>query len=297
MHFAFILTVIIVFCIVMYVKSANSPTHYSRSYERDVIDKSESIADVGTLTNSAKIAQRKADEMQTYIYLHEDHMSEEGVRQLKRSLSEIKQNRRDILEYRHSEKMDAVLSKFHYYYECIVTTDEVTMRNAQDLISTKKKCLNSLRKYWEVSCTGENPINAKDYLRDYMGELFIPEMFHLEDLEKVLDGKLKSASSEVYRKRKSMRKIVDTVYEQESIMRSELCRMKFDGISENEMKYCVKELVSSGKLAEYKLADRWFVTVSDAEKERRQKKEAEKQAKEAEKQTEEAEKQGQASEE
>ena len=59
--------------------------------------------------------------------------------------------------------------------------------------------------------------------------------------------------------------------EREAVQQCVLLRQEFPNATAEEVKYCYQELVKQYKLVKYKMGNRWFVALSDKEKEQREK--------------------------
>ena len=60
--------------------------------------------------------------------------------------------------------------------------------------------------------------------------------------------------------------LVRQVTDRESMLRSELLGTAFSGFTAAEVKCCYRGLIAQNRLYEYKMGNRWFVSLSDREK-------------------------------
>ena len=80
-----------------------------------------------------------------------------------------------------------------------------------------------------------------------------------------LDQAVTEMKPEYRRKMTLYRKIVDAVENEGSVMRSDLLKRSFPNATAKEVECCYKELIKKYKLVEVKLGNRYFVSLSDKE--------------------------------
>lgn len=90
-------------------------------------------------------------------------------------------------------------------------------------------------------------------------------------LQTALDAAIEPLKPEQRRKRALYRNVMEYVAKGESVQRAALLKNPFPEATAEEVRFCYRELVREYRLVEIKIGNRWFVTLSDKEKEKREK--------------------------
>ena len=180
-----------------------------------------------------------------------------------------------LLEEKWKKKMDPIVDELNGCYELVTTACNHTFQKVEDVIWARDRCLHLYDAYWaaagkfleENQCRGR--IRTKDYLNSWHPE---ENRFASRwELQQTLDAAIEPLKPEQKRKKKLYRDILNWVAEQESVQQCVLLKREFPNATAEEVKYCYKDLVKRYKLVKYKMGNRWFVTLSDKEKEKREK--------------------------
>lgn len=173
------------------------------------------------------------------------------------------------------EEADPILAELRYSFRLITDAEQHGFENVEDVIKEKAECLSAYDEYFTMSsdflekyqCYGL--IHVKDYLEQ--ANPFGRKIQNAWELEQILDAAIEPLKPEQKRKKKLYRDILNWVAEQESVQQCVLLKREFPNATAEEVKYCYKDLVKRYKLVKYKMGNRWFVTLSDKEKEKREK--------------------------
>lgn len=213
-------------------------------------------------TVEGKLAQYEAmySELSSRRSLVSDHIYQQDMR-------DLREHYEDLAKEEWEDKADRILDKFYNLYDMIT---DPTFKDVEKAYRSKKQCIG----YWQqffLSIPSETGIwyDAKNYMKKYLDENYDDCMYSHETLEKKLDQCIEEMKPEYRRKRKLRDDIIDVVAKSESIMRSQLYSTPFEGSTAQEVRYCVNELVEKYRLVELKIGNRYFVSLSDKEKEKR----------------------------
>lgn len=180
-----------------------------------------------------------------------------------------------LLEEKWKKKMDPIVDELNGCYELVTAACNHTFQKVEDVIWARDRCLHLYDAYWaaagkfleENQCRGR--IRTKDYLNSWHPE---ENRFASRwELQQTLDAAIEPLKPEQKRKKKLYRDILNWVAEQESVQQCALLKQGFPNATAEEVKYCYKDLVKQYRLVKYKMGNRWFVMLSDKEKERREK--------------------------
>lgn len=180
-----------------------------------------------------------------------------------------------LLEEKWKKKMDPIVDELNGCYELVTTAYNHTFQKVEDVIWARDRCLHLYDAYWaaagkfleENQCWGR--IRTDEYLNQWCPE---ENRFTTKwELQQKLDAAIEPLKPEQKRKKKLYRDILNWVAEQEAVQQCVLLKREFPNATAEEVKYCYQELVKQYKLVKYKMGNRWFVTLSDKEKEQREK--------------------------
>lgn len=195
-----------------------------------------------------------------------------------RIVSYIESERKDIQEYvdclersEWEEKADSILSRFLSAFQFVTTEEYHSFRNIEDVLRASKNCVRLWHKYWEsVECV-QADVNPKEYMREYLGDSFEPCMQESEPLKKRLNDATDKLKPENKRKKKLYDDIIKTVADSGTIMQCQLKNHEFENATRKEVDFCYNDLIAQYRLVKVKIGNRYFVSLSDKEKERLEK--------------------------
>lgn len=185
--------------------------------------------------------------------------------------SDIKDIREEI-ESRKKEEWEEhaskILRKFFDVYYMIVDYD---FDNVDRAYKAKAQCLKYWDQYWKSVYECEVQVAPRQLF-----DLYVYEDEHFFDSKETLQRRLDQAINEMkpeYKRKMGLYKeIIDAVAEECSIMRSDLLKKPFPDAAPKEIECCYKELIKKYRLVEVKLGNRYFVSLSDKELEKRNRK-------------------------
>lgn len=189
-----------------------------------------------------------------------DHIYQEDI-------ADIRENYEALAREEWASKADRILDRFYNLYVIITSPD---FQDVEKAYRSKKQCIEAWQDYF-FSVNDESGIwyDAKAHMKEYLGDGYDDCMFSHESLEKKLKQSIEEMRPEYKRKQKARVELLDLVAERKSIKRAELCAMQIEGCTQGEMEYMVKELVEKDKLVAVKIGNRYFVSLSDREKQSR----------------------------
>lgn len=204
-----------------------------------------------------------------------DGEPEEKLEEIRRYQKDVDWNYQILLEEKWKKKMDPIVDELNDCYELVMTAYNHTFQKVEDVIWARDRCLHLYDAYWaaagkfleENQCRGR--IRTAEYLNRWHPEenRFVSRW----ELQQTLDAAIEPLKPEQKRKKKLYRDILNWVAEQEAVQQCVLLKREFPNATSEEVKYCYQELVKQYKLVKYKMGNRWFVTLSDKEKEQREK--------------------------
>lgn len=209
------------------------------------------LDELNSLFDSAKIAG-ESDKVLSYISFEISDV-QELVDSLERSEWE--------------EKASKILSDFLDAFIYVTTEEYHSFRDIENVLNTSKKCVRLWYKYWKLLEDIHVRVNPKEYMKEYLGDSFEPCMLESAKLKKRLDDATEKIKPEHRRKMKLYNDIIKTVADSGSIMQCELKKQHFDNASQKEVEFCYNDLIASNRLVRVKIGSRYFVSLSDKEKE------------------------------
>lgn len=181
-------------------------------------------------------------------------------------MKDLKANLACLEEDHWLRKAEKYLDSFSMCYELIMDGQMENFKDVEELFRLKKRCISAWQNYFSIDLTEyESTIYPKRYLREYMGELYDPCMESHEALEKKLSERIQIMRPEYKRKMQLYELIVSFVWNNVSVLRTELLRKPFDGFTPEEVKCCYNALLKKNRLMEYKMGGRVFAMASDKE--------------------------------
>ena len=204
-----------------------------------------------------------------------DGAPEEKLEQIRRYQKDVDWNYQILLEEKWKKKMDPIVDELNGCYELVTMAYNHTFQKVEDVTWARDRCLHLYDAYWaaagkfleENQCRGR--IRTDEYLNQWYPE---ENRFTTKwELQQKLDAAIEPLKPEQKRKRKLYQDILNWVAEREAVQQCVLLRQEFPNATAEEVKYCYQELVKQYKLVKYKMGNRWFVTLSDKEKEQREK--------------------------
>jgi len=225
------------------------------------------LADKGLNAKRSKTAE---EALIHYELLHDDissrrklvseHIYQEDMRYIREIYEDL-----SIEEWQNRARK--ILDKFYALYEMIT---DPSFKDVDKAYRSKKRCIEYWQEYF-ASIPYETHIwyDAKTYMKEYLGDGYDDCMYTHETLEKKLARCIEEMKPEYKRKMKLRDQIINVVAKRESVTRAELASMPFDGCTKQEVEYCIRELVENYRLVALKISNRYFVSLSDREKEKR----------------------------
>lgn len=193
--------------------------------------------------------------------LKDTHIYEEDIR-------DLREHRDDLRREEWYEKADNILDKFYDLYSMITDPD---FRDVEKAYKSKARCI----KYWQdYFYSMPDDDGTWYYPKQHLREMpwYEPCMDSHEELEKKLNACIEEMRPEYKRKLALKKRMVDLVAENETILRSNLMKAFSDEYTDLEVKWCYKELIEKYVLSEVKYSNRYITSLSEKEKEKRQKK-------------------------
>lgn len=227
------------------------------------------ITSRGLDAKTSKTAKKALDE---YEVLHaelssrrdlvSEHIYQEDMRDIRDTYTDL------AIEEWH-EKAGKILDQFLNVYLMIT---EFSFKDVDKAYRSRNRCIGYWTKYFDsVPRDTGLKYDPKGFMKSYLGEDYDPCMEYSVDLEKKLNQCIEEMRPEYKRKLRLRDQVLNTVAEQGSIMRSELIRTPFEGCTPKETEYMIKELVEKRRLAAVKIGNRYFISLSEAEKTNRAK--------------------------
>lgn len=212
--------------------------------------------------------------------------SEEKLSEIAEVKKEIHDSVQDALAKLWEEKAGNLAYEIGDSYQCCLNVGNFGFKNLEDAKKERDRCLRLYDKYWDtVRWFWEEhreywTPEPKAYLRDLAK---LPYNIDSQwQLQQALDAAIEPLKPEQKRKKKLYQAVMNCVAAEGSIQRSVLLKKEFPDATAEEVRYCYRDLIRKYKLVEYKMGNRWFVTLADKEKERREKAAARKMAQKAE---------------
>lgn len=165
------------------------------------------------------------------------------------------------------EKANRILDKFIDLYLMITSPD---FQDVEKAYRSKKRCIGYWQDYF-ASVPDGLYVYPKSYMKEYLDEDYDSCMESHVALEKKLSVAIDEMKPEYQRKKQLKSNLLSLVENEGSIMRSQLLNHQFEGCIEKEVQYCYRELITNYSLVEVKIGSRYFVSLSDKEKEKREK--------------------------
>lgn len=269
------LVLILIVVIIIAIKNVDNSTGYGSSdsytsgYYFESADKiSNSVDNCNTYTG----AKKQLEKLDNII------SSAKISGQPDRIVSYIETERKDIQEYvdclersEWEEKADSILSCFLSAFQFVTTEEYHSFRNIEDVLRASKNCVRLWNKYWESVEGVHADVNPKEYMRKYLGDSFEPCMQESEQLKKRLNNATDKLKPENKRKKKLYDDIIKTVADSGTIMQCQLKNHEFENATRKEVDFCYNDLIAQYRLVKVKIGNRYFVSLSDKEKERLEK--------------------------
>lgn len=248
---------------------ADNKKRYSYSYMVDILNE----ADECETIEEAQKYKKKLEAV--YAEALVDDTSAFVIEDFEEILGELEDTVHEKMVYTWKKEADAILAGLRYSFRLITDAERHGFENVEDVIEEKAECLSLYDEYFTMSsdfiekyqCYGL--IHVKDYFEQE--NPFEREIQNAWELEQVLDAAIEPLKPEQKRKKKLYRDILNWVAEQESVQQCALLKQEFPNATAEEVKYCYKDMVKQYRLVKYKMGNRWFVMLSDKEKERREK--------------------------
>lgn len=210
-------------------------------------------------------------------YLYE---SAKGNRESERTLENIRFHREDVreayedaLETKWEEKMQPIAEELDCNISMVLEDPQHGIEDIDDVIRARNKAMRLYDKYWEMGRAFNDKYGSNVYIKGYLLENSNwKELVGSENaLREALDKAVEQLKPEQRRKRALYRNVMEYVAKGESVQRAALLKNPFPEATAEEVRFCYLGLLREYKLVEIKIGNRWFVTLSDKEKEKREK--------------------------
>lgn len=204
-----------------------------------------------------------------------DGAPEEKLEEIRRYQKDVDRDYQILLEEKWEKKVDPIVDELNDCYEFVTMAYNHTFQKVEDVIWARDRCLDLFDLYWKAADTflEENQCRGRIRTGEYLNR-WKPEENRFAsrwELQQTLDAAIEPLKPEQKRKKKLYRDILNWVAEREAVQQCVLLRQEFPNATAEEVKYCYKDLVKRYKLVKYKMGNRWFVMLSDKEKEQREK--------------------------
>ena len=266
--FGYIFLIVIVFVILFFVVEYKGNVKVKKwtKQELNYYDLNYKYASKGVNATTSKQA-KKCFDMLTNNYPGDNNISSPISQQVyHEDMRDVKDNYEALARYEWETKAGKILDKFLDLYIIITDPD---FRDIEKAYRSKNRCL----KYWQdffLSKPDEIYDPPKEFMRKYLGEYYDDCMFSQESLDKRLSECIEQMKPEYKRKMALVKQMLDYVACFETgIMRTQLFSSIKGEYSDAEIKYCYKELIEKYKLSEVKIGGRFFVYLSEKEKQKR----------------------------
>ncbi len=237
----------------------------------------EKLRHIGDSAFEAKDPGKLREKLDHMDYLYE---SAKGNRESERTLENIRFHREDVreayeyaLETKWEEKMRPIVDEMDRYIELVLEAYHHTFGSIDEVIQARDDALWMYDKYWETARAFNEKYNCNLYMKGFLLERsFWRE--HLDSrgaLQTALDAAIEPLKPEQRRKRALYRNVMEYVAKGESVQRAALLKNPFPEATAEEVRFCYLGLLREYRLVEIKIGNRWFVTLSDKEKEKREK--------------------------
>lgn len=259
-------SVLIVFCILwMRSRIRKSKEHSKQQAVYRAIDKNAELSYKAVDAKSIKTVEKYLSQAEAN-YQEVSHFANSVNREWLESdiediRKEIENRKREEWETQASE----ILRKLFDVYYMIIEYD---FENVDRAYKAKTQCLKYWDQYWKSVYECEVQIAPRHFF-----DMYVYEEDHSFDSKENLQRRLEQAINEMkpeyLRKMSIYNAILNVVYEANSIMRCDLLKTNIPNATAKEVGYCYKELIKKYKLVEVKLGNRYFVSLSDKELEKR----------------------------
>lgn len=204
-----------------------------------------------------------------------DGAPEEKLQEIRKYQKDVDWNYQILLEEKWKKKMDPIVDELNDCYELVTMAYNHTFQKVEDVIWARNRCLVLFDLYWKKANTflEENQCRGRIRTAEYLNNWHPEEKRFVSrwELQQTLDAAIEPLKPEQKRKKKLYRDILDWVAEQGAVQQCVLLKREFPNATAEEVKYCYKDMVKQYRLVKYKMGNRWFVTLSDKEKEKREK--------------------------
>lgn len=239
-----------------------------RAKQREVnhsISQNYKLLEKAMKTSSAKTAENYLFQAESnYQAVH--HLSSGVWREvLEHNIQDIREEVEEKQRGKWEDDARKILDNlFNTYYMII----DHNFDNVDRAYKAKERCMKYWNQYWQSIEAYDIPLYPKQFLRNSMVD-YDPCFEDGSSLQRRLDQAITEMKPEYKRKMGLYRKITDAVSDEGSIMRSDLLKKQFPDATPKEIECCYKELIKKYKLVEVKLGNRYFVSLSDKELEKR----------------------------
>lgn len=287
MNWIFVVYIVaIAYSIIALVCSAKSSV--KRKAEREMYDVERKEGNAGYDAKTSMSAGKHLKSLTTDYEQHKERLSKKTQNICESTISDMRDNFEILIADEWKEKADKTLCEFLSMFGDIANA---TFANVDKAYKLKSKCLSSYDRYWEItrefagketSVTGHTAIwdQAKahfikeflsnDYFAGNQGIQFwgstkASNVSPREQIDKKLTEYIETMRPEYKRKMRIYDDILEYVYVNSSVPRSELVGASFDYATEKEVESCYRGLVREHRLLEIKLGGRLFASLSDKE--------------------------------
>lgn len=222
-------------------------------YERAIID--------GANSHDSSSAFQSVEDLKCSYSLMKDQGYRLNKDVYEADLYELSKRARDLKRWEN--RIEKILDQFR---DCFFIVTDSDFSDVDHIYTAKRRCIRLWQECFSIADKMgiDNNIipNIKEYMKIYLDDDYDPCMYSHNTLEKRLNECIIENRPENRRKKELLKLIINVVAEQNTVLRSKLLKRVYSGFSGDEVKCCYKQLVADNRLAEIKIGNRYFVTLS-----------------------------------
>lgn len=286
--FFFYLLVFLLVIVLAFLGVSWSESEARQKKEDELMKFGDNALNRSNMATTTATIKRHYEEFKSEYDRYSDPLSSSSKSFCDYTLNELRSNYITVLENDVDEKTEKYLDGF--IDDFVLLTELMDFFDVDDAYKRKNSCLRNYDAYWEtVSKISDNAVSderslvwekAKKNFIDAFTENSQSNIHFWDEngmnksvrqqLVAEIDKCVETLKPEYKRKMKIYDDILSVVRSKESIKRADLLRTKIDNATEEEVSVCYKVLVKKGKLFEMKLGNRYFVSLSDKESQKKQ---------------------------
>lgn len=257
---------LIVFCIVWLRERSRKEAERARQKAvNQGISRNYKLLEKAMQTPSAKTAENYLLQAEANYHAVHHLSSGAGREVLEHNIQNIRDEVEEKQRYKWESNARKILSNLFDTYSMIINH---SFDNVERAYKAKARCMKYWDQYWQSIEDYDILLYPKQFFKNSIAS-YDPCFEDRGALEQRLDQAITEMKPEYKRKMALYKKIMDAVAKEGSIMRSDLTKKSFPDAVPKEVECCYKELIKKYKLVEVKLGNRYFVSLSDKELEKR----------------------------